>query len=540
MIHCLTGIAIFYFARELFRLCPEMRELNQWGAAAISAWWLLLPLNVSTTFYIIQRMTQLSSLFTLLGLLCYLKGRKNVVTRPLVGWFWVAFGLLGFGALATLSKENGVLIFAFALVCELYICYSRGEHSPKYLRLILFLPLVMGFFYLLFFWSDFQARYEIRDFSVSERLMTESRILWAYLHSALVPFAGKMGLIHDDFIISRSIFQPITTFFSIAAHLLLLSVAFFYRRKFPLLFFGVGWFYVGHLLESTVIALELYYEHRNYLPVLGVLFVLVGLVAQSKRSTLFARVILGLIILASGYFTNQRAILWGDPVLQARVWAMEHPESVRAQTDLVGILISQKRYVLAQDLLEKMHQKWPNYLHIDLLIVKYQCSNMFSETDSGKSLFNLERQGVYTGNLPSAVRSVMKMYHSGHCVELDELSMLKLLSNLQGLTYTRREFESQIHFHKSEIYAKLGDVDSAIESLTVAISFRARSIYYYHKAVLLEMSGRIKEALVAAKRAQAIERRKPEYTQLANLHFRLLVQRIENKIRAQGGDQIVR
>ena len=38
--------------------------------------------------------------------------------------------------------------------------------------------------------------------------------------------------------------------------------------------FGIGLFLAGHLLESTVLPLELMFEHRNHLPALGPLLVL--------------------------------------------------------------------------------------------------------------------------------------------------------------------------------------------------------------------------------------------------------------------------
>ena len=51
--------------------------------------------------------------------------------------------------------------------------------------------------------------------------------------------------------------------------------------------FGIAWFLVGHSIESTVFSLELYFEHRNYFPGVG-LFLLAGvlfaLVARNGRN----------------------------------------------------------------------------------------------------------------------------------------------------------------------------------------------------------------------------------------------------------------
>ncbi len=49
-------------------------------AVLVAGLWLLHPLNVSGVLYIVQRMNQLSvTLFTLLGLLCYVEGRLSIL-----------------------------------------------------------------------------------------------------------------------------------------------------------------------------------------------------------------------------------------------------------------------------------------------------------------------------------------------------------------------------------------------------------------------------------------------------------------------------
>ena len=49
--------------------------------------------------------------------------------------------------------------------------------------------------------------------------------------------------------------------------------------------FMVIWFFVGHTVESSIISLELVFEHRNYFPAIG-LFIGVGCGLQSFHSRL--------------------------------------------------------------------------------------------------------------------------------------------------------------------------------------------------------------------------------------------------------------
>jgi hypothetical protein len=65
---------------------------------------------------------------------------------------------------------------------------------------------------------------------------------------------------------------------AIAWHAALLGFAALYSRRRPLLAFGIVLFYVGHLVESGILMLETVFEHRLYLPSVGMYFALVVLV----------------------------------------------------------------------------------------------------------------------------------------------------------------------------------------------------------------------------------------------------------------------
>jgi tetratricopeptide (TPR) repeat protein len=80
-----------------------------------------------------------------------------------------------------------------------------------------------------------------------------------------------MKFIHDDIEISRGWFQPWTTAPALVGLALLAWSAWLVRAKWPLYAFGIGLFFIGHLLESSVLPLDLMYEHRQYLPSIGLL-----------------------------------------------------------------------------------------------------------------------------------------------------------------------------------------------------------------------------------------------------------------------------
>ena len=107
MIHLLCGVVLFWFCIQLFQQLSPAPKHHSWLALVVSTLWLLHPLNVSTTLYVVQRMTQLMTLFAVASLLCYLAGRSQLVTKPRQSLLLLVLCLFPFGLLSVFSKENG-------------------------------------------------------------------------------------------------------------------------------------------------------------------------------------------------------------------------------------------------------------------------------------------------------------------------------------------------------------------------------------------------------------------------------------------------
>jgi len=350
-IHLLNGVLVFALARLLLGLHLRIRgaaddNAASWVAIAVAALWLLHPFNLTGVLYVVQRMTSLAALFTLAGLALYLHGRKSLLDGNRSGFFAIGAAIFVFTPLAALCKENGVLLPLLILVTEATLLrWSAPDHESRRILaaivgLSVAVPLLFGLFYVLKNPDLILGGYAWRDFSLTERLMTEARVLWFYLNMIVLPGMGEMGLHHDDILISRSLFSPWTTLPAIAGLLLLAAGAFALRNRQPLLAFGIAFFFVGHAMESTIIPLELAFEHRNYLPMFGILLPLAYYALDSRLHVSSVRVrriaFLLLIILFAG-LTASRAQQWGD-TLQMRTLEVErHPRSVRAHTDLAAL-----------------------------------------------------------------------------------------------------------------------------------------------------------------------------------------------------------
>lgn len=494
LIHLLCAVILFVFSRSFLHEFGKPQAEAQTIALIAALSWSVIPLNVSTTLYVIQRMTELSALFTLIGLICYLRGRRLFDCKPVAAWVWIVTGLFGFGLLATLSKENGALIFLYALACEVTLLISRREKVNYPLLAVLVVPSIVLILYLMISWPALAQGYDFRVFNLTERLLTQSRVLWDYIGKIFIPLNPSWGLVNDDIEISRSLVSPLTTLAAVMGHGLVIVLAVVFRKKAPLFLFGVMWFYLGHLMESTVIPLELYYEHRNYLPSMGLLTAFVAGVLSLSKYRRIAWGGLGLFIAVSAVVTHHEARIWGDPAYQVVNTAKRHPESVRAHTDLVGLLLARNQYDDAQGLLEGMTQKWPAYLHVDLIILKYQCLGTFQGRPDITRIVEKRPIAVYSGNLPTAVDSVMEVYRNRSCEALSPNAMVKLLGSLNNLPRSRPKFDATVSYYQSQIYRDLGDLSNAMLALEGAKQKDGDSIYWLAGAMYLSSAGLAAEA----------------------------------------------
>jgi protein O-mannosyl-transferase len=172
---------------------------------------------------------------------------------------------------------------------------------------------------------------DVRSWTIAERLMTQPRVLLDYLQLLLVPRVLSTGLYNDAYVVSTGWLVPWTTLPAALAIAGLAAFAFAVRRRWPVLSAGLLFWFAGHLLESSVVPLELYFEHRNYLPALLLFWPLAhALVHWRVRWSvrgLAAAAMLALLAVT----TWQRAQLWGQPERLAAVWALQNPGSPRSQ-----------------------------------------------------------------------------------------------------------------------------------------------------------------------------------------------------------------
>ncbi len=307
-----------------------------WLGVLTAALWGLAPIQAATVLIAVQRMTEISTLFVFLGLTLWVIGLRHSLINHNQGKTLQITGLIGMTFLATLSKENGVLLPLFAGVIEFTLLSkiktpSRNTRARFYL---ISLTLLIG--YLFIYTIHYKGVYWERNFDIWQRLITESGILFEYLRQTIAPRFLEINPFHDAHPVSQSLLDPpwniVTTIFWPFAIL----AAWLWRKRWPIIAFALLWFTTAHVLESTVIGLELYFEHRQYLAWFGPAFALAFFTLHAsqryQRAILFIFFIY-LILLAS--ILLQTSKIWGSPALASKIWFEKDPQSGRATSFLV-------------------------------------------------------------------------------------------------------------------------------------------------------------------------------------------------------------
>jgi hypothetical protein len=335
LLHLINGLLLAWLVLRVCQARGERVDRTGLTAALTATVWMVMPILASTSLLVIQRMTSLSATFVLLGLVCYLLSRAALERRPGLALGGMSASLAIFTLLAVLTKENGALLPVFALVVDSILLPRPERLRTRTWRLwrsvFLWLPplAIVGVLISMVPYSE--ATSSTRGFGAWERLITQASILWEYLFHAFIPAdTTQLGPFQDTQRPARSLFEPLTLL-AVAGWVGVTGAAWRWRHIAPIFSFAVIWYLAGHLLESTVVPLDLYFEHRNYLPLIGPVFAISwGAVnvprPYRKLTTTGTAAYVGLLALTLWLVASQ----WGHPLREAQEQYAAHPTSSRA------------------------------------------------------------------------------------------------------------------------------------------------------------------------------------------------------------------
>lgn len=517
-IHILCGIILYYLALvtlsldSLKRFARHARQIAFWGTLI----WLLHPVQTNGVTYIVQRMTSMAALFFLLALLAYAIGRQqNTGKRNLLFVLSVCSGFL-----AVISKENGVMLPVMILGYELF--FVRQSKASIFTRNYLFLGLaliLLGAVVSIFYFGGNNpfvsavSGYESRDFTLGQRLLTQPRVIIHYLSLLFWPLPERMNLSYD-FLVSKALLVPPTTALAILCLATMTATVFLLFSRNRLLSFAIFWFLGNLLIESSIIPLEIIFEHRMYLPSTIVIIAIVAvLFTAGSAKTKSVSVVLACIAAVLVFLTWQRNDDWRSEVSMWSDVVEKSPNLARAHVNLGKALVRENRYDEAQEILQRSIRLDPDsgngYMNL-AIVLEHQ-------NRPGQALVYANK-ALETGNAdPAKVHQVKGLAYG----KLGDLQAA-IREMEEALRY--RPDSAQIHVNLGIVYGRSGSQGMAEKYFRQAAMLDPDNGFALQNlGIVLEKQQRIPEAIKAFEQALTKPVANPAaiYTNLGNLYLNL-------------------
>lgn len=435
-IHLLASIFLYFFVAQVL-LLPKLRERygahSQFIALLSAALWAIHPIQVQAVTFIVQRMASLAGLFYIMSMTFYVKAR---VTEE--GWMRLLFFILCLMTfvMALGAKENAALLPLSLFVLEVLLVQEKpGFALPKIAWRVLagivvvFTLGIMAMQYVgVVNLTSLLAAYDLRPFSLSQRLLTEARVTMFYLSLLVYPIPSRFSIAHS-FEISTSLLSPFSTLLSVLGILGLLTAAFLVARKQPLFSFSVLFFFLNHLIESTVLPLELVFEHRNYIPSMlffvpwsiGLCYLL-DVYPSTKRIAPILVAFAVAILIAFGDSAYLRNFAWKNDWTLWSDAAQKAPDQYRVHHNL-GLFYRETGYWR-----EALHEfQWAlmcKEFHVkgETLPTHFQLARLFDDLgDHEKARFHYENVLRINPSYPQALGNLASIYdREGNQEKADE------------------------------------------------------------------------------------------------------------------------
>ena len=540
LLHMAAGlVGLLVLNRLITHLNGEKHARGpHWFCLIVIGIWLLHPINVSTVLYPVQRMAILSAIFSMTSLYFYLLFREDFFDDKRT--FYIGYFILSvfFIFLAFFSKENGILVLPFIVFLEIFcfresVCQKAVVFFNKN-----YVNLIIACITIILLLSGWWARgYEGREFGLYDRLIYQVPILGNYILKIAFPYFSDFNLFSGDYdsIAGRD-------FCYIDYIRMAVAISFFVfliiaiRRKNRLAIFGLLWFFTFHLVESTFYPLELYFEHRNYLPSIGLILFLASVIDESFKCFLKSGFLRSSITIAAmsylSFILFLLSLTWAEPDELFLKWEMDEPGSARAKVIYASILEEKAFPENSIEHISRAIELRPKAIGLHLTRIRLVCQFglEFNLAEAEKELANADQFDM--GVLSPAERLIeldkdlngLICEDAGHPISLQQVFFYIEGADARPWGATRTE---RYYSLKSDFFAEKGLLDPSIKALDKAIAATGTVDLYLKKAVMLASAGLASVALDVLVNAEAADEKRPQFYPSRLDEIRHLKQRIK-------------
>ncbi len=375
--HTLTAWAVYFLLIMLLKTPALGNSALARSAPAFSlivaAIFAVHPIQTAAVTYIWQRTAMLCALFYVGAIVCYGFARlschgANVFTTWKINRRATVFYLasLFFCLLASRTKENSVTLPVSILALEFVLfeggCKKRMLYVMPFFLVMANIGLSLGNGSSLEPVQQSLASNAVtkEPYSRIEYLYTQFRVVVTYLRLIIFPVGQR--LIYDmpsyktiwNTVVGPSLFLHLVLIGG-ALHMLGNSLRKQAAAAWTLVAVGVCWFYLTLAIESSVLVLsDLVFEHRMYLPSVGVIIAIVAMVtilgerAAGRKATPLALIAVAIPVIIGLLFTTiERNNVWGS---EESLWQdniVKSPSSIMVHYEMGMLLAKKQKYMEA-------------------------------------------------------------------------------------------------------------------------------------------------------------------------------------------------
>jgi len=299
---------------------------------------LLHPIQTQPVNYITQRATLLAAFFYIASLYLYAKARLSKESAPGSSTWKAYYGISLLAAVMSMFSKEIVVSLPFVIcLYEFFFLTDKKRFEWKYVVPFMVTALIIPITMLTTRSIDFIEMKRVSEYSPGicawNYFLTQLKVMVTYVRLLFIPVNQNLDY---DYKVARSIFE-IPVISSLLALTLILSAGIRLFRKYKLISFGIFFFFIVLLPESSIIPIkDVIFEHRLYLPMVGFAIIVVsGLcyLLKEKKSKL---IVIGLILITFCYsvMTYQRNKVWENPITLWSDAARKSPLKARPYNNL--------------------------------------------------------------------------------------------------------------------------------------------------------------------------------------------------------------
>ena len=484
LIHICTGFLLYFFVKTTFGT-PALRSRYDnhvciaFFAAAV---WMVHPLQNQSVSYIVQRMNSLSAMFYVFSILLYARFR---LSRQQGNKMCLFSGCILTGLLALASKQIAATLPFVIIAYEWY--FFQDNRLRKHMALLAGCVLLTVGIAIAFLGGNpldpILRGYNVREFTLAQRLLTQPRVVMFYLSLLFWPHPSRLNMDHD-FPLSNSLLDPITTLFSIITIAALIGLAVLTARKQRLLSFCMVWFLSNLVIESSIIPLEIIFEHRLYLPSMTFsLLIVLGVYRWIKPKWLPA-VMLCAMVAVGAFWTYQRNAVYSDRITFWQDCVNKSPHKARPYNNLGVALADQGEHDEAIKKYEKALQIDPHYWDAVANIG-------LSLAEKGKTEESITQFQRALEMYPKDVKTLANL---GAVLIMVERYTEAVQSLTQALTLD--PYHAPAHNNLGVALQHLGRAEEAINHFSTAVRLDPEYTQAYNNlGIVLANQGRLEEAV---------------------------------------------